>query len=230
MWRLIWGRRWGCIDARLHCIDGAVNASIFGHHIQQRFYCCSRPPFFWDWSQICCTDNGNHNKGKACQANKNHSVNLCLHFKEIYFCQSKPKALIKCLCWIGWIEFLMLYDLWIHFLIFKTRKFRAFTGWKFWLLTGHLLSSTDFVYVLLISECNLLSLCVKFGFSEKATKFEKSLHRTFDKSVVFCSRNSVLFNKSGVNKCPYCLQYWREECWIFHQSREDFLEVVLWDF
>ena len=79
MWRLIWGRRWGCIDARLHCIDSAVNASIFGHHVQQGFYCCSRPPFFWDWSQICCTDNGNHNKGKACQANKNHGVNLCLY-------------------------------------------------------------------------------------------------------------------------------------------------------
>ena len=33
---------------------------------------------------------------------------------------------------------------------------------------------------------------VKFGFSEKATKFEKNLLFTFDKSVVFCARNSVL--------------------------------------
>ena len=32
---------------------------------------------------------------------------------------------------------------------------------------------------------------LKFGFSEKATKFEENLRRTFDKSVVFCARNSV---------------------------------------
>ena len=37
---------------------------------------------------------------------------------------------------------------------------------------------------------------IKFGFSEKATKFEKNLRRTFDKSVVFCARNSVLVKKS----------------------------------
>ena len=36
---------------------------------------------------------------------------------------------------------------------------------------------------------------LKFVFSEKATKFEKNLRRTFDKSVVFCARNSVLVKK-----------------------------------
>ena len=37
-----------------------------------------------------------------------------------------------------------------------------------------------------------LSNVVKFGFSEKATKFEKkNLRRTFDKTLVFCVRNSV---------------------------------------
>ena len=45
---------------------------------------------------------------------------------------------------------------------------------------------------------------VKFGFSEKATKFEKNLLFTFDKSVVFCARNSVFVKKSTnifKNKC-----------------------------
>ena len=45
---------------------------------------------------------------------------------------------------------------------------------------------------------------LKFVFSEKATKFEKNLCRTFDKSVVFCVRNSVLVKKSTKifkNKC-----------------------------
>ena len=37
---------------------------------------------------------------------------------------------------------------------------------------------------------------IKFGFSEKATKFEKNLLRTFDKSVVFCVGNSILVKKS----------------------------------
>ena len=37
---------------------------------------------------------------------------------------------------------------------------------------------------------------LKFGFSEKATKFEKNIRRTFDKSVVFCARNSVIVKKS----------------------------------
>ena len=36
---------------------------------------------------------------------------------------------------------------------------------------------------------------VKFGFTEKTTKFEKNLRRTFNKSVVFCARNSVLVKK-----------------------------------
>ena len=35
-----------------------------------------------------------------------------------------------------------------------------------------------------------LSCVVKFGFSEKATKFEENLRLTFDKSVVFCARSS----------------------------------------
>ena len=38
-------------------------------------------------------------------------------------------------------------------------------------------------------------LTVKFGFSEKATKFEKNLCHTFDKSIVFCAHNSVLVKK-----------------------------------
>ena len=45
---------------------------------------------------------------------------------------------------------------------------------------------------------------LKFGFSEKATKFEKNLCFTFDKRVVFCARNSVLVKKSTKifqNKC-----------------------------
>ena len=36
---------------------------------------------------------------------------------------------------------------------------------------------------------------LKFGFSEKATKFEKNLRHTFDKSVVFCACNSILVKK-----------------------------------
>ena len=51
---------------------------------------------------------------------------------------------------------------------------------------------------------------VKFGFSEKATKFEKNLRRTFDKSVVFCARNSVLVKKSTKifqNKCGQVVLY-----------------------
>ena len=35
-------------------------------------------------------------------------------------------------------------------------------------------------------------ILLKFGFFEKATKFEKNLHHTFDKSFVFCARNSIL--------------------------------------
>ena len=44
---------------------------------------------------------------------------------------------------------------------------------------------------------------LKFGFSEKATKFEKIVC-TFDKSVVFYARNSVLVKKLTKifkNKC-----------------------------
>jgi hypothetical protein len=51
---------------------------------------------------------------------------------------------------------------------------------------------------------------LKFGFSEKATKFEKNLPCTFDKSVVFCARNSVLVKKSTKifqNKCGQVVLY-----------------------
>ena len=43
---------------------------------------------------------------------------------------------------------------------------------------------------------NLCMTFLKFGFSEKATKFEKNLRRTFDKSIVFCACNSILVKKS----------------------------------
>ena len=36
---------------------------------------------------------------------------------------------------------------------------------------------------------------LKFGFSEKATKFENNLCCTFDKSVVFCAQKSILVKK-----------------------------------
>ena len=51
---------------------------------------------------------------------------------------------------------------------------------------------------------------VTFGFSEKATKLKKNLHRTFDKSVVFCARNSVLVKKLTKifqNKCGQVVSY-----------------------
>ena len=44
----------------------------------------------------------------------------------------------------------------------------------------------------------------------KATKFEKNLRRTFDKSVVFCARNSVFVKKSTKifqNKCGQVVLY-----------------------
>ena len=51
----------------------------------------------------------------------------------------------------------------------------------------------------------------KFSFSEKASKFEKNLRRTFDKSVVFCARNSVLLVKKSTkifqNKCGKVVLY-----------------------
>ena len=55
-----------------------------------------------------------------------------------------------------------------------------------------------------------LNHLIKFGFSEKATKFEKILCRTFDKSVVFCARNSVLVKKLTKifqNKCGQVVLY-----------------------
>ena len=51
---------------------------------------------------------------------------------------------------------------------------------------------------------------LKFGFSEKATKFEKNRCRSFDKSVVFCERNSELVKKSTKifkNKCGQVVLY-----------------------
>ena len=50
--------------------------------------------------------------------------------------------------------------------------------------------------------------CVKFGFSERATKFEKNLHRTFDKSVVICAKSRQRFLKTNVDKSYYtnCLK------------------------
>ena len=51
---------------------------------------------------------------------------------------------------------------------------------------------------------------IKFWFSEKATKFEKILHGTFDKSVVFCARYSVLVKKLTKifkNKCGQVVLY-----------------------
>ena len=51
----------------------------------------------------------------------------------------------------------------------------------------------------------------KFGFYEKAIKFEKKiLRRTFDKSVVFSARSSVLVKKSTKifqNKCGQVVLY-----------------------
>ena len=38
----------------------------------------------------------------------------------------------------------------------------------------------------------------KFGFAEKATKFEENLGHTVDKSFVFCARNSVLLVKKSM--------------------------------
>ena len=44
---------------------------------------------------------------------------------------------------------------------------------------------------------------VKFGFSEKATKFEKNLRRTFDKSVVFYVKKSTMIFETDVVKSYY---------------------------
>ena len=55
-----------------------------------------------------------------------------------------------------------------------------------------------------------ISKVVKFGFSEKANKIGKNLRRTFDKSVVFCARNSVLVKKSTKifqNNCGQVVLY-----------------------
>ena len=63
-----------------------------------------------------------------------------------------------------------------------------------------------------------LNHLIKFGFSEKATKFEKILRRTFDKSVVFCARNSVLVKKLTKifqNKCGQVVLYK-----LYHYIRE----------
>ena len=44
----------------------------------------------------------------------------------------------------------------------------------------------------LTNELRTIDAFLKFGSSEKATKFEKNLRCTFDKSVVFFAQNSVL--------------------------------------
>ena len=57
---------------------------------------------------------------------------------------------------------------------------------------------------MVILDLYIHSRYVKFGFSEKATKFEKNLRRIFDKSFEFCARNSVLVKKLTnifQNKC-----------------------------
>ena len=53
-------------------------------------------------------------------------------------------------------------------------------------------------------------LMAKFGFFEKATKFETNLRSTFDKRAVFCARNRVLVKKSTKifqNKCGQVVLY-----------------------
>ena len=84
----------------------------------------------------------------------------------------------------------------------------------------------DFLCGLRLLSCNLWRLdqkdqpekkkfSVKFGFSEKATKFEKNLCRTFDKSVVFCARNSLIIKKSTKifkNKYGQVLKYTNFNC------------------
>ena len=45
------------------------------------------------------------------------------------------------------------------------------------------------LYVFLFLLPSQKSWTLKFGFSEKATNFEKNLRRTFDKRVVICARN-----------------------------------------
>ena len=57
----------------------------------------------------------------------------------------------------------------------------------------------------------IVRLCLlKFGFSEKATKFEENLRNTFDKGVMFCARNIILVKKSTKifkNKCVQVVLY-----------------------
>ena len=50
-----------------------------------------------------------------------------------------------------------------------------------------------------VSKNEISNDLLKFGFSEKATKFEKNLRRTFDKSVVFCAKNltKISFKRCG---------------------------------
>ena len=58
--------------------------------------------------------------------------------------------------------------------------------------------------------CVFLLIVLKLGFSEKATKFEKKILCTFDKSIVLCVRNSVLVKKSTnifQNKCGQVVLY-----------------------
>ena len=57
---------------------------------------------------------------------------------------------------------------------------------------------------------NTLVDIIKFGFYEKAKKFEKNNCCTFDKNVVSCAGNSVLVKKSKKifqNKCGQVVLY-----------------------
>ena len=76
-------------------------------------------------------------------------------------------------------------------------------GWNF-----QILSENTWLFHFHSKYRNVASL--KFGFSEKATKFEKNLCCTFDKSVVFCARNSALVKKLTKifqNKCGQVVLY-----------------------
>ena len=76
-------------------------------------------------------------------------------------------------------------------------------GWNF-----QILSENTWLFHFHSKYRNVASL--KFGFSEKATKFEKNLCLTFDKIVLFCASNSVLVKKLTKifqNKCGQVVSY-----------------------
>ena len=64
--------------------------------------------------------------------------------------------------------------------------------------------------------------------SEKATKFEKNLLYTFDKSIVFCACNSVLVKKSTKifkNKCGQVVLYKLQKTWLFFPKIDGFIYI-----